>query len=71
MGVNHRGFQIAMAQQSLNGADVGAALQQMRCETVPKGMGADPLVDTDLPNGGFDRFVDQRLIDVMTASQAG
>jgi hypothetical protein len=35
MQVERRLFQIAMAQQQLNGAQVGARFQQMRCEAVP------------------------------------
>jgi hypothetical protein len=35
MGVNHGGADIRMAKQFLHGADVGAALEQVRGERMP------------------------------------
>ena len=60
-----------MSQQGMNGANIGAALQQMRRKTVSKSMGADPLVNPQLLNRCLDRLVNQRLIDMMTPGNAG
>src|SRR5687767_13648407 len=38
VGVDHRGLEIAMAEQLLDGADVGPVLEQMRCERVAEGV---------------------------------
>ena len=40
MGVDHGRGNIVVPEQLLNGADVGAALQQVSGEGMPKGMGA-------------------------------
>ena len=37
VGVNHRGRHVAVTQQLLNRADVGASLQEVRCKGVPEG----------------------------------
>jgi hypothetical protein len=41
--VARRARQVGMAQQHLNDADIGAALQQMRGEAMPQRMHRDPL----------------------------
>ena len=46
MGVDHRGLNIAVPQQLLNGADIGSLLQQVRGERMAEGVAggwfADP-----------------------------
>ncbi len=55
MRINHRRFDILVAQQRLNGANVGARRQQMTGKTVPEGMRADVLVDLRLSSGSPER----------------
>src|SRR5208282_4635520 len=42
MSVNLRGRDVAVAEHLLHGAQIGAALEQMRGEAMPQGMRADP-----------------------------
>lgn len=43
MGVNHRGGDIGVPQEFLDGPDIMAAFQQMGSKTVAQGMTVDPL----------------------------
>ena len=65
MRVNHRGGQIGMSQQFLDGADVRAPLQQVRCEAVPEGVRADYLGQSHASRRHLDRLVDHRRVHVM------
>lgn len=56
-----------MSEQLLNGADVGAALEQVGGEGMAKGMCADVLREPGTANGHFDGFVDDAGINVMAA----
>jgi hypothetical protein len=38
MGINHRGFDILVAEQFLDGADVGVVLQEVSGEGMAKGV---------------------------------
>ena len=67
MGVDHGRGQIAVSEQLLNGADVGAALEQVGGEGMAKGMCADVLRKPGTANGHFDGFVDDAGINVMVA----
>lgn len=59
MEIDGRFFQALMAQQNLNGTQIGAGFEQMRGETVTQGMGMDIFAEagmlggllTGLPNG--------------------
>jgi hypothetical protein len=75
VGVDHSRGQIAVSEQLLNGADVGAALEQVGGEELAlslskgmaKGMCADVLREPGTANGHFDGFVDDAGINVMAA----
>ena len=67
MGVDHGRGKIVVPEQLLNGADVGAALQQVSGEGMPKGMGADGLRQTGTADRDLDGFVDNAGIQMMTA----
>ena len=67
MGVDHGRRKILVSKQVLNGADVGAALQQVGGEGVAKGMGADVLRQTGPADRYLDGFVDDAGINMMTA----
>lgn len=57
VGVEHRGFDVGVAKQFLDGADVIAVLQQVGGKAVAKGMWADGFGD----GGEFGRFVNRFL----------
>src|SRR5207249_3710289 len=71
VGVDHRGGHIGVAEQVLNGADVGATLQQMGSKGMPKSMGADGLRQPGTADGDFDGFVDDAGIHMMTTGDTG
>lgn len=57
MGVNHGGFDIFVAQQFLDGADVVAVLQEMSGKTIAEGVATDPLGDPGFLDSLFNRPV--------------
>ena len=71
MGIDHGGGNIVVPEQLLNGADVGAALQQVGGEGMPKGMGADVLRQTGTADGHLDGFVDDTGVNVMATGDTG
>ena len=66
-GVKHGCGKILVPEQVLNGADVGAALEQVRGKGVAKGMGADGLRQTGTADRDLDGVVDDAGINMMTA----
>ena len=60
-----------MPEQLLHGADVGAALQQVGDEGMPKSMGADVLRQTGTADGHLDGLVDDAGVDVMATGDTG
>lgn len=59
MGVDHRRFDVAMAQQLLNCANVGAAFEQVHGEGVPEGVAGGPFGEPDLRHGVSHGFLHQ------------
>ena len=57
MGVDHGGADITVAQQLLDGANVGSRLEQVCCKTVPQGVHRNRLEDSSF----FDRVFDSPL----------
>lgn len=47
-----------MSKKSLNRSDIGSPLEKMSGETVAKGMGAYPLMQSGFLYSGFYGFVD-------------
>ena len=45
VSIDFRGGNVRMAEEFLNNPDISAALEKMRCERMPKGVGADVLGD--------------------------
>ena len=68
MGIDHGRGQVAVSEQLLNGADVGAALEQVGGEGMAKGMCADVLRDPGTANCHFNGFVDDAGINVMATA---
>jgi hypothetical protein len=69
--VNNGFFQIFMAEQKLNGAQICTGLEQMRGKTVAKQMGIDAFSDTRSLGGLLtrvpSRFRSDRLITAAAA----
>ena len=65
VGVDHRRGKIVVPEQLLNGADVGAALEQVSGEGMAKGVSADGLRQTGTADGHLDGFVDDTGVNVM------
>ena len=70
MGIDHCGFDVFVAEEFLDGADVVAILQQVGGEGVAKGMGADALGDASLAGGLFDGFVQTAGVEVRAAQHS-
>ena len=73
LGVARRGLQVAVAEQGLDDADVGAALQQMRGEAVPQRVHRHPLVQPGCgaggAAGGMQRGRVQRVLRIAAGEQ--
>jgi phytoene/squalene synthetase len=71
MGVDHGRGKIVVPEQLLNGADVGAALEQVSGKGVAKCMGADVLRQTGTADRYLDGLVDDAGINMVTACDTG
>ena len=71
VGIDHGRFDIFMAEELLDGADIVAGDQQMGGEAVPEGVAADLFADTSGARGGVDGFADDRLVQVVAADDSG
>jgi hypothetical protein len=71
VGIDHGVGQILVPEQALHGADVGAALQQVRGERMAKGVGADGLRQTGTADGHLDGLVDDAGVNVMATGDTG
>ena len=58
VGVDHGSFQVFVAEEFLNSADVIASFEEVGGEGVPKGVGGDVLVDTGKLNRFFDGLLE-------------
>ena len=70
VGINHRGGDIFVPEEFLDGPDIITILQQMGSETVPKGMTACRFRDTAGPDGVLDRVLQVSFRDVVSACLA-
>jgi hypothetical protein len=68
--VDHGRGQIIVPEQVLNGADVGAALAQVRSEGMANGVGTDGLRQTGTADGHLDGCVDDAGGNVMATGDA-
>ena len=69
--MDHRGADIAVAEQLLYGADVGPVLEQMGGEGMAEGVAGGTLGEARLPDGLFHRTLEYRFVEVMAAPLAG
>jgi hypothetical protein len=70
MRVNHGGRDIFVAEQLLDGAYVGARLEEMRGEAMSKGMRRGRLGYSSSLGRRFDCSLQQALMHMMTADDA-
>ena len=56
MGINHGGFDVFVAEEFLDGADVVAALEEVGGEGVAEGVGRNALVDFRQASGQLRPF---------------
>jgi len=67
MGIDHRGFDVFVAQKFLDGADVIAVLEQVGGEAVAKGVRPHRFDDAGLLSGFAHRFLLPLSVDQMKA----
>jgi len=71
MGVNHRRFDVAMAQKLLNRSNIIPAFEQVSCEGMPESMACGPPLQSCVCDGISHGFLHQRFIYVMSPFLAG
>jgi hypothetical protein len=59
MRIDHRRFDIAMAQQLLNRSNVRSAFKQVRGKGMPEGVACGPFGEPGLRHGVSDGFLHQ------------
>ena len=67
VGINHRGGNIFVPEEFLNGPDIITILQQMRSKTVPESMTACRFGDPGGPNSLLDGILQVSFCDVVPA----
>ncbi len=67
MGVDHRGFDVVVAEQFLQRSDVVAILEQMRGETMSERVAGHFLLDVGSFGCGLHASLDLGRIDMMSA----
>lgn len=70
VGVDHRGGNVVVAQQLLDRADIGPALQGMRGETVAKSVRAGVFRDPYPHHRRLDGLVNRGLVQVVPTNHA-
>ena len=63
-------LEAAVAEQHLNGADVGAVFEQVCCEGVAQGVGRDTLGDAGFRGSGSNGSLNTRFVEVMASHDA-
>jgi hypothetical protein len=66
MGKDHGGFDIFMAKQFLDGANVVAGFQEMGGKGMAKSMKGDVFFDARQPGGVFDSLLQAAFVEVVT-----
>lgn len=68
MGVDHGRPNIFVAEEDLDGSDIGPILEQMRCERVTKGVGRDALGQMRTGRGTANRALRASFREVVSAN---
>src|SRR5262245_60936249 len=71
VGVDHRGAQVAVAEELLDGADVRAVLEQVCRERVSERVAGDALGDAGQACGALHDALNRRLMEVVAKDGAG
>lgn len=71
MRVDHRGANVAVAQQLLDRADVVPVFQQMRGERMTQGVGRRVFGDARVPGGPRDGLLNDTFVQVMAMLDTG
>ena len=71
VGIDHGGDDIAMPQQLLDGPDIIANFQKMSGKGMAQGMAPSVFLNIGLAHSSFDCFLQDRFIQVMSASDSG
>lgn len=66
MGVNHRRRYVGMPRQFLQGADIVAIFQQVRCKRMTQRVAVHFLADVGSFGGLLDLLLQYRFVEVMT-----
>ena len=67
MCVDHRGIEVGVTEQFLNGADILAVLEEMSCKTMSKRVATYFLWDIGLNDGATNRFLDGAFMAMMSS----
>jgi hypothetical protein len=67
MGIDHRGFDVAMPQQLLDGSNVRAAFEQVPGKRMAERMARSSFCETSHRHGIPDGFLHQGFVNVMAA----
>ena len=65
MGLNHRGLHVLVTEKVLDGSSGVAAFQDLRGEGMADSLVGGPLGQPCLSRRAVDRFLDDRLVNVM------
>jgi hypothetical protein len=71
VGVDHGRDQIVVPEQSLNGTDGGAALEEMGRQGMATGVGADGLCQIGMVDGYLGGFIDDAGVDMIATCDPG
>ena len=71
VGVDHGGFDTAMAHQFLDRANVIAIFKQVGGKCVAQGMAGSRLVNFGLLDRPFDRFLKAGVMEMVAAGRTG
>src|SRR5262249_51870552 len=71
VGVDHGRAHVLVTQELLDGPDIVAFLQQMRCEGVPEGVAACGLGDGGCQDCASDGALEDRLVEVVSSELSG
>lgn len=71
VGVDHGGFEIFVAEEFLDGANVVARFKEVGGETVAEGVACGVFVDARFTNSFFDSFLEGAFAHVPATHEAG
>ncbi len=67
VSVDHGGGDVIVTEQSLDGPDIRASLEEVSGETVPEAVGGDPLGDSCVAHRALDGFVDDARVEMVAS----